>query len=80
MESWLYRIREIWTLHKKEIKRYGACAWFVIIGVATGWWAGAWAGLFAATLIYAFDRWGRPWAERGREVLGQKQPSKEKTS
>ena len=78
MENWSYRIRELWILHKREIKCYGVCAWFVIIGVGTGWWPGAWAGLIAATVIYAFDRWGRPWAERGKQVLNQTQPPKDK--
>lgn len=79
MESWLYRIKELWILHKREIIRYSVCAWFVIIGVATAWWPGAWGGLVAAALIYAFDRWGRPFAERGRTILGQNAP-KDKAS
>lgn len=69
MENWSYRIREIWSLHKREIKRYGLCAWLVIVGVLHPYYVLAWTGVIAAAVMWAFDRWGRPWAERGKQIM-----------
>jgi hypothetical protein len=77
MGNWSYRIREIWQLHKREIKKYGLCAWALIIGIWTRTYALAWVGLGAAIIMYAYDRWGRPWAERGRIIMGGKKTDKD---
>ena len=72
MENWSYRAREIWLLHNREIKRYGCCAALVISGLYLGRYAGAWIGLGAALVMWSFDRWGQPWAERGRIAMERK--------
>jgi hypothetical protein len=72
MGSWSYRARELWQLHKREIKRYGICAWIVIIGVVREKYFLAWLGLGAAVAMYCYDRWGKPWEERGRILMGGK--------
>lgn len=77
MENWSYRIREFWLLNKREIKRYGVCAWFVLVGMVHPIYPAAWLGLGAALAIYLFDRWGRRWAERGRMVMKGTGPGKE---
>jgi hypothetical protein len=69
MENWSYRIRELWILHQREIKRYSLCAVAFISGVTYPWWPSAVLGVLAAAAMYSHDRWGRPWAERGRQVL-----------
>jgi hypothetical protein len=69
MENWSYRIREIWLLHKREIKRYGLCAIGFITAVTHSWWPGAAFCVLAAAAMYAYDRWGGPWAERGRTAI-----------
>jgi hypothetical protein len=72
MEDWSYRTKELWQLHKREIKRYGCCVALVFAGVSQGCYAAAWIGLGAALVMWAFDRWGRPWAERGRMIMNRK--------
>jgi hypothetical protein len=70
MENWSYKIRELWTLHKREIKRYGFCALLVFAGFTRASYRVAWIGVIIAAVMFCFDRWGRPWAERGKQVLG----------
>ena len=77
MENWSYRIRELWTLHKREIKRYGFCALLVWVGLMQAKYLAAWIGLGAALAMFAFDRWGRPWAERGKKVISGNRTPKE---
>jgi hypothetical protein len=69
MENWSYRIRELWTLHQREIKRYGLCAIGFVSSVTHPWWPGAAFCVLAAGAMYAYDRWGEPWAERGRKAI-----------
>lgn len=77
MGSWSYRTRELWQLHKREIKKYGVCAWFLIAGLSSGTYILAWAGLIGAVVMYCFDRWGKPWAERGRVLMEGNKTDKE---
>jgi hypothetical protein len=76
MESFLYKIKELWILHNREIKRYGVCALLVYASI---WHRSLLAGLIgvgAALVMWCYDRWGRPWAERGKEFLKGNQPPK----
>lgn len=72
MGSWSYRARELWQLHKREIKRYGICAWILIIGVIREKWFLAWGALGAAAVMYCYDRWWKPWADRVLAAAGKK--------
>ena len=74
MENWLSTIREIWLLHGRDIKRYGLCLWCLIVGLARDRIYLAWLGLAAALCMFAYDRWGQPWAERGRLLLKSSNP------
>jgi hypothetical protein len=72
MENWSYRAREFWLRHSREIKRYGFCLALVLSGVIQRSFAPAWLGLGGAAVMWAYDNWGRPWAERGRLVMNRK--------
>lgn len=74
MGSFIYRLKEIWAQHKREITRYAICAWFIFIGLVQSQYTLVWAGFGAAVLMYAFDRWGRPWAERGKMLIKGNKP------
>jgi len=75
MESFIYRIKELWILHKREIKRYGVCVLLVYAGIWHHTLLPGLIGVGAAAVMWCYDRWGRPWAERGKQVLnGNKSP------
>jgi len=74
MENWSSTLRELWLLHKREIKRYGLCALVLIAGLNSHDYAVAWMGLIIAVVLYAYDRWGQPYAERGKEIMKRNKP------
>jgi hypothetical protein len=76
MENWSYRIREFWLLNHREIKRYGLCVWMVFVGLLQSVHPLAWFGLGAGIVMWAFDRWGRPYAELGKQKLSERPPKK----
>jgi hypothetical protein len=49
----------------------------LIVGVGTKTYVLAWVGLGAAIVMYVYDRWGRPWAERGRIIMGGNKTDKD---
>lgn len=69
MENWSYRLREFCGSHRRDIKRYGLCALLFIVALLQRVWVVAWGSLLAAAVIHAYDRWGAPYAERGRLVI-----------
>lgn len=72
MDDLLYRIKEWWTLHQRNAKRYGVCALLIVLGLRNGAWAPAWIGLGAAFCMFCYDRFnGEYWRQRGAQVLGQ---------
>jgi hypothetical protein len=73
MENWLYRTKELWLLNKREIKRYGLCGLVVIAGFKESTPAAVLIGLGIALVMWAYDHWGRPWAERGRLAIQAKE-------
>ena len=77
MGNFSYRIRELWTLHNREIKRYGVCALLVYAGIWHSSLLAGGIGVGAALVMWCFDRWGRPWAERGKAFLKGDQPPEE---
>lgn len=77
MENWSYRLREFLSRNKRDLIRYGICVWMIFVGLAQSLPGIAVAGLVAALVMHAHDRWGRPWAERGRAYLQQRAKNKE---
>jgi hypothetical protein len=49
----------------------------VIAGLTSGRYVLAWVGLGAAVAMYCFERWLKPWAERGRIIMGGKKTDKD---
>lgn len=76
MENWSYRIREFWLLNKHDIKRYGVCVWMVLVGMLKAVYPLAWFGLGATFVMWAFDRWGRPYAELGKQMMKDRHSKK----
>ena len=74
MENWSSSLKEFYLLNKREIKRYGICALLVAAGLNSRDYVIAWLGLGAAIIMFAFDRWGRPYAERGKEIMNRNKP------
>ena len=77
MENWSYRLREFLSQNKRELIRYGICVWMIFLGLVQSLPGIAVAGLIGALVMYVHDRWGRPWAERGRAYLEQREKNKE---
>ena len=69
MENWLYNLKEIWLLHKTSIKRYGTCVACMLSGLYKHSQILLWAGFAAIFVIYAAQRWGEKYAERGRQWI-----------
>ena len=79
MENWSYRLREFWSQNKREIVRYGICGWMILLGLLQSLPGISLAGLGAALVMLAYDRWGRPWAERGKAVIEQRAKEKKQS-
>ncbi len=62
-------IRELYYLYKPEIRRYGTCLFGIVIGLLAGHWQLSTCFFAAMVIMYAHERWGRPWAKRGEQVL-----------
>jgi hypothetical protein len=72
MELWLYKIKEFWLLNKRELKRYGLCALVIWTGFRQSVPVVVILGFIMALIMWAYDTWGRTWAERGRLVAEEK--------
>jgi len=66
MENWLYKAKECWQLHQREIKRYGLCSLLVVAGLKQSAPFAVIIAVVIALVMWSYDRWGQPWAERGR--------------
>jgi hypothetical protein len=77
MENWSSNLREWWSLHGHNVKRYGLCLLLILAGIRSGMWLMAWIGLAAAFSMVAYDRYdGEGWRQRGASVLGQNKSGK----
>lgn len=77
MENWLFNLREWWSLHRRDVKRYGVCLLLILAGAHDGSWSVSWMGLAAAFCMAAYDRYdGEGWRQRGAKVLGQDKSNK----
>lgn len=58
--------------HRAEVRRYAFALLFMAAALYTGRMAAAVAGFLALPVMYACNRWGEPWRQRGEEMMKSK--------
>lgn len=71
----LSSIREFYHLHRREVHRYGFVALFFFGALATGRIAVSLLVLLGGGVMYAYDRWGEPWRQKGEKLIKTKPKS-----
>lgn len=70
----LSSIRNFYHLHRREVRRYGFVALLAVVALARGSMLLFLACFLAAPVMYAYDRWGEPWRQRGEALLNKRKP------
>lgn len=68
------QVRLIYRLHP-EAERYTWAVLFIIAALITRRWAAALVILASIGVMVLFDRYGRPWRDRGREMMSRLKPT-----
>lgn len=71
MASWL-SILEFCREWKREIKRYGVALIILVSALCTGRWGVALMVPPAVFIMFAADRWGEPYRQRGASLTKKK--------
>jgi len=69
MDIWS-SIRDWCAQYRPELQRYGIAVLLVLAAMYKGLWLLACLILFVTIpIIYAYDRWGRPWQAKGEQMI-----------
>ena len=63
------KLKELWSDHHRNIKRYGLFALMLLAGLKSADYVSTWIGLAGMLCIYAYDHWGVYWEEAGKQIL-----------